>query len=70
MLFVAGIKKPDDIGLFQELFCKEARLFNLGFLVHHVLADSWIKFFDLELACHGAFVFGGRVKMTGTRTRH
>ena len=50
------------------MFCEAAErsLFDLGFLVHDVLADLGVKLLDLHLAGHGAFVLGGRIKVAGS----
>ena len=42
------------------------RLLDLGFLVHHVLADNWIVFLDLHFSGHVLFVFIRGVEVTGT----
>jgi len=43
-------------------------LFNLSFLIHHMLADFWVKFFDLHLSWHGALILGSGVKVTSAGT--
>lgn len=48
----------------------QIRLFDLCFLVHDMFACFWIKFFDLKLFAHRAFVFGRGVEMTGACTRY
>ena len=62
-----GIKKPalNEAGFHGE---PVKRLLDLGFLVHHVLADNGIKFLDFHLARHGSFVFVRGVKMSGICT--
>jgi len=43
-------------------------LFDLGFLVHDVLADLGIKLLDLHLSGHGAFVLGSGIEVAGSGT--
>lgn len=52
------------------LFGKPDQLLDLGFLVDHMLANGRIKFLDLDLVGHGAFVLVGGVEMAGTGTGH
>ena len=44
-------------------------LFDLAFLVDHVLPDHGIKFLDLHFFRHVFLVFGGRVEVAGSSTR-
>jgi hypothetical protein len=44
-------------------------LLDLRFFVGDVLARNGIKFLDLHLFRHRALVFGGRIKVTGSRGR-
>jgi hypothetical protein len=39
------------------------QLLDLSFFVNHVLADNWIKLFDLKLFWFGTLVFSGCVKV-------
>jgi hypothetical protein len=39
------------------------QLLDLGFLVHHMLANHWIEFFHFQLFRHGALVLGSGVKV-------
>jgi hypothetical protein len=49
-----------------RLVTPAAALFDLSFLVHDVLADHRIKFFDFHLFRHIPFVFGSRIKVPGS----
>jgi hypothetical protein len=60
-------KKPGNSGL-SIPNAEELRLLNFGLFVHHVLTDYRIKFFDLHFFWHGALIFIGSVKMTGSGT--
>tara|TARA_B110000211_G_scaffold39297_1_gene40275 strand:- start:7405 stop:7656 length:252 start_codon:yes stop_codon:yes gene_type:complete len=62
----AETKKPDLGRVFET--SKKVRLLNLGFFVCNVLANYWIKFFDLEFLRHGALVFICSVKVASTGT--
>jgi hypothetical protein len=45
--------------------CLNGALFELGFLVHHVLARLGIVLLDLHFFRHGALVLVGGVKVAG-----
>lgn len=46
------------------------QLLDLGFFVHHMLANNGIILLDLHFARHGLFVFVCRIKMTCFRRRN
>ena len=46
------------------------QLLDLGFLVHHVLANNRIIFLDLDFVRGGALVLVGGVEVAGTGTRN
>ena len=62
-------KSPDVPGFCCFLmFFRVLRLFDLGFLVGHMLADYRIILLNFHFLCHGALVFGRGVEMTCTGT--
>jgi hypothetical protein len=56
-------KNPASPGFVMDA---EQKLFNLGFLVHHMLAHYRVEFPDFHLFRHIALVLGGRIEVTGT----
>ena len=64
-----GAKKPaiNEAGFSGILVTrsKTSQLFDLGFLVHDVLAHDRVKLLDFHLTGHVFLVFVGRVKVTG-----
>jgi hypothetical protein len=42
------------------------QLLDLGFFVNHVLANNWIKLFDLKFLGLGTLVFGRSIEVAGT----
>jgi hypothetical protein len=61
-------KKPGESGFFKKACIKceyTGRLFDLGFLVHHVLAHNGIKFLDFHLFRHVFLVLGRGVEVAG-----
>jgi hypothetical protein len=61
-----AIKNPPNGGFFQGLAAVD--LFDLGFLVHHVLADRGIEFLDLHFARLVPLVLGRGVEMSSAGT--
>jgi hypothetical protein len=45
-------------------------LLDLGFLIHNVLTNHWIKLFDFHLIWHRTLVLSRRVEMTGAGRRY
>jgi hypothetical protein len=65
-LWLAAEKRKPAMGGFS-VSRDEAALFDLGFLVHHVLTYRGIEFLDLHLAGLITLVFRRGVEMSGTR---
>lgn len=62
IICILGNKKPGWTGLFIFGY-GSPQLFDLGFLVHHILAYNGIKLLDLHFFRHVFLVLGCGVEM-------